>query len=79
MRPNSLPGHYLERGALNPGMLVDALHIAVATLVGVDVLVSWNFKHIVNVSRIQAFNVVNQEMGHGTPEIRTPWAMVYGA
>jgi hypothetical protein len=26
----------------------DALHIALATLAKVDVLVSWNFKHIVN-------------------------------
>ena len=71
-----LAGQYIERGVLNPGMLVDALHIAVATLAGVDVLVSWNFKHIVNVSRIQAFNEVNREMGYRTLEIRTPREMV---
>ena len=60
-------------------MLVDALHIAVATLAGVDVLVSWNFKHIVNVSRIQAFNDVNRDMGNRTLEVRTPREMVYDA
>ena len=72
-----LAQQYIEQRVLNPRMLVDALHIAVATLVGVDVLVSWNFKHIVNVSRIQAFNDVNREMGYVTLEIRTPREMVY--
>jgi hypothetical protein len=39
---------------------------------GVDVLVSWNFKHIVNFGRIRLFNAVNLEQGYGLIEIRTP-------
>ena len=52
--------------------LADALHIAVATVAGVDVLVSWNFKHIVNFRRIRAYNEVNRGMGYGILDIRTP-------
>lgn len=50
----------------------DALHIALATLSKVDVLVSWNFKHVVNVSKIRIYNGVNLEMGYSPIEIRTP-------
>ena len=53
-------------------MLADALHIAAATLAGVDVLVSWNFKHVVNLHRIQAYNEVNRDMGYEALDIRTP-------
>ena len=67
-----LAARYIERGALSPGMLADALHIAVATVAGVDVLVSWNFKHMVNLSRIQVYNGVNRDMGYAILDIRTP-------
>lgn len=50
----------------------DALHIALATLARVDVLVSWNFKHVVNVNKIRIYNGVNWEMGYTPIEIRTP-------
>jgi hypothetical protein len=42
---------------------VDAQHIAVATVARVDVLVSWNLKHIVNLRRIQGYNSVNLGLG----------------
>lgn len=63
---------YLARGAAGDATVVDAQHIAIATVEGVDVLVSWNFRHIVNVGRIRAFNAVNQELGYPELEIRTP-------
>ena len=50
----------------------DALHIAIATISKVDVLVSWNFKHIVNLDKIHRFNAVNLVEGYGLLEIRTP-------
>jgi len=49
-----------------------ALHIALATIHRVDVLVSWNFRHIVNFGRIRLSNAVNFEEGLGSIEIRTP-------
>jgi hypothetical protein len=67
---------YLAAGVLPPKMWADAQHIAVATLAGVDVLVSWNFKHVVNLRRIRGYNEVNAELGYPSVEIRTPREVV---
>ena len=50
----------------------DCLHIALATIHKADILVSWNFKHIVNVHRIRGYNSVNLKMGYSTIDIRSP-------
>lgn len=63
---------YLKRGVLGPGSRADALHVALATIGRADVLVSWNFKHLVNLSKIRLFHSVNIEWGYGTIEIRSP-------
>lgn len=52
--------------------LADARHIAIATLAGIDLLVSWNFKHIVRFDKIQRFNAVNIEMGYKPILIYSP-------
>ena len=57
---------------LSSRMRVDAQHIAIATIGRVDVLVSWNFKHIVNLERIHGYNSVNLRKGYPMIEIRTP-------
>jgi predicted nucleic acid-binding protein len=67
-----LAGAYIEDGAIGAGMRADALHIALATVARVDVLVSWNFKHIVNLKRIHAYNAVNLKRGYPLLEIRNP-------
>ena len=63
---------YIEAGVVTEKYRADASHIAVATLAEVDVLVSWNFKHIVNLRRIRGFNGVNLIRGYPTLEIRSP-------
>ena len=55
---------YLNHGILTPNYRNDARHIALATVAGADVLVSWNFKHVVHFEKIQKFNAVNIEMGY---------------
>jgi hypothetical protein len=50
---------YISEGVIGGGKLVDAEHIAIATVNRVDVLVSWNFQHIVNLQRIHGYNSVN--------------------
>ena len=50
----------------------DCHHIAIATISKVDILVSWNFKHIVNVFRIRGYNSVNLKLGYSQIEIRSP-------
>ena len=63
---------YQQRGVLSPRYRNDMLHIALATLARVDVLVSWNFRQIVRLDKIQAFNAVNEERGFGTLSIYSP-------
>ena len=63
---------YVREGVVGIDCLTDALHIAVASLARVDVLVSWNFKHIVNLRRIHLYNAVNLKEGYGMIDIRTP-------
>jgi hypothetical protein len=63
---------YLSEGVLGPGSLADAQQVAIATVQRVDVLVSWNFRHIVNLNRIRLFAAVNLKHGLLTPEIRSP-------
>ena len=50
----------------------DCLHIGIATTNRVDILVSWNFKQIVNIYRIRGYNAVNIKLGFPTLEIRSP-------
>ena len=63
---------YLKEGAITKKWHEDALHIAIATINKVDVLVSWNFKHIVNLDKIKKYNGVNLKNGYTILEIRNP-------
>ena len=63
---------YIAAGVIVPKMRVDAQHIAMATVGRVDVLVSWNFRHIVNLQRIHGYNSINLRRGYPTLEIRSP-------
>jgi hypothetical protein len=63
---------YLGRGVLTPKLYDDATHIALATLADVDLLVSWNFRHIVHYDKIRAFNAVNLERGYKPIQIYSP-------
>jgi hypothetical protein len=63
---------YLNEGVVGKTSRTDCRHIALATLVNADILVSWNFKHVVNITRIRGYNSVNIKNGHRILEIRTP-------
>ena len=67
-----LADDYLREGATTKKFREDALHIAIATINKVDVLVSWNFKHIVNLDRIKKYNGVNLKHRYSILEIRNP-------
>ena len=62
---------YLQEKIVGPKSLVDCQHIATATVHNIEVLVSWNFKHIVNLDKIRLYNSVNLREGYRTIEIRT--------
>ncbi|MEI6817388.1 MAG: PIN domain protein [Bacteroidota bacterium] len=67
-----LAAYYIRENVVGKTSLSDCIHIAIATLNNADILASWNFKHIVNVSRIRGYNSVNYKHGHKLLEIRTP-------
>ena len=68
---------YITAGAIGGANRADALHIAIATLAGADVLVSWNSRHMVNWRRIKAYNEVNRQNGYPAIDIRTPEEVVH--
>ena len=68
---------YVEEGALTPKFLSDAQHIAISSILKVDSLVSWNFKHMVNFFRIKQYNTINRKFGHSAIDIRTPKEVTY--
>ncbi len=63
---------YLAAGVLSPKWSDDALHVAHAAVARAEVIVSWNFRHLVNPSRIRGFNGVNAAHGYGPVVIMTP-------
>ena len=63
---------YVKENVVGKSSIEDCRHIAIATLYNADILASWNFKHIVNISRIRGYNSVNYKYGHKILEIRTP-------
>ena len=69
---DALSEMYVQDGIVSRNDFVDAQHIALATVIYADVLVSWNFRQIVNLERIRRYNSVNLKMGYHTLEIRTP-------
>jgi hypothetical protein len=69
---------YLQARAVSRRFEDDALHVAYATVHRADLMVSWNFKHLVNFQRIRAFNAVNLQQGYGLIDIRTPKELLYG-
>jgi predicted nucleic acid-binding protein len=63
---------YITEKVVGATSKADCQHIAIATINKVDILVSWNFKHIVNLKRIRGYNSVNLKNNYPMLEIRTP-------
>ena len=72
----TLADTYIAEKVVGKSSLEDCRHIALATINRVDVLASWNFKHIVNLDRIKGYNSVNLRLGYQMIEIRSPKDLV---
>ena len=73
---DALAEAYIQEGVVTQNSMTDAQHIAAATVLRVNVLVSWNFRHIVNLRRIHLFNAVNLKRGYPMLDIRSPKEVV---
>ncbi len=67
-----LATEYVKQKVVGQTSYTDCLHIAIATINRADFLISWNFKHIVNVERIRGYNSINIKNGYKQLEIRSP-------
>jgi len=68
----NLANEYIREKVVGETSRNDCIHIATATINKIDVLVSWNFKHIVNVPRIKNYNLINAKNGYGNLIILSP-------
>ena len=68
---------YIDVGALTASRRADATHVAAATVARADLILSWNFQHIVNLNRIHKFKGVNIQNGYPAIEIYSPMELGY--
>ena len=73
----NLAKSYVSNNVVGNSSLDDCIHIATATIHHVDIIVSWNFRHIVNIKWIRGYNSVNIKNGYQTIEIRSPKDLIY--
>ena len=73
-----LAATYVAQGVVTPKYEDDARHVAACTVNRIDFLVSWNFRHMVNVQRETAFNGVNLLNGYPAIRIVNPLEIIYG-
>ncbi len=71
-----LQSAYLSAGVVGPSCANDAAHIAVATIALVDMIVSWNFKHIVHYDKIRGYEGINTRLGYRSPRIYSPYEVI---
>lgn len=67
---------YIDAGVVTEKSLGDALHVAIATVSESDLIVSWNFKHIVHFDKIPKYNAVNVLNGYGHIGIYSPLEVI---
>jgi hypothetical protein len=68
---------YLKAGVVPVKFEDDAKHVATCTVHRVSHLVSWNFKHLVNVRREAGFNAVNLLQGYSPVSIVNPKELIH--
>jgi hypothetical protein len=72
----TLQDAYLRAGVVTQKWDRDALHVAMATVSRCAMIVSWNFRHIVNYRKIPQYNAVNAVQGYGPISIYSPLEVV---
>lgn len=67
---------FIDFGVLKRKSFDDCRHIASAILSGCDIIISWNFKHIVNVRTIRGIKVITTVEGYKDLLIYPPSALL---
>ena len=72
----SLRQAYLDSKILTEKSISDALHVALASVCRCSMIISWNFKHIVNFQKIPLYQAVNAVRGYPKIEIYSPLEVI---
>ena len=72
-----LRSNYIQLGVVTETSLNDALHVAIATVSGCDLIISWNFRHIVHFDKIPRYNAVNVLNGYSQIGIYSPLEVIH--
>ena len=67
---------YVQAGIVSEKYATDAMHVALASVSNADLIVSWNFKHIVNFQKIPLYNAVNTLNRFGKIAIYSPLEVI---
>lgn len=68
----TLAQRYTDHGIFNERYFDDALHVAVASVNGIQYLLSWNYRHLVNVKTRRLVGLLNATKNYHFIEIITP-------
>ncbi|RMG00263.1 MAG: hypothetical protein D6735_13940 [Acidobacteria bacterium] len=68
---------YISRGIFHRKHLIDAFHVALASVNEIDYLVTWSFGRLANVRRQARITVFNMAAGFSVPTITTPEFLVH--
>lgn len=66
--------HYIDQHLVPKGP--DAAHLAMASLHGVDFLLTWNCRHLANANKSRHLAVLNGRLGLPTPVLTTPLTLI---
>lgn len=72
----SLANRYIEAGIVPSRCKDDAVHLATASVNDCNVVVSWNFKHMVKIKTILGVNGINKQYRYGEIEILPPDSII---
>lgn len=66
---------YWKHGLMSRSPLRDAWHLAIVSYYRIDVLLTWNCRHLANVNKVQHLRRLNLLMDLGVPLLVTPWQL----
>jgi len=68
---------YLRAGVIPAKKQDDARHVAIATVAGLEIVISWNHRHLANDRKRTLFHAVNRLAGYDQPlSIHTPFEVM---
>ncbi len=68
---------YVAASVVTKKFVDDARRVAIATVHGISVIVSWNFRHLANLHREAGFNAVNRLQNYSQVRILSPLELIY--